>query len=1140
MTSLLIWWLPALAGDVATGAVVVDTPELLQVSFADQTPRPDKPAIASSTRQIAPSAQLPRALNFKHITVEDGLPTGYVNSILQDQKGFMWFGDIGGLVRYDGRHLKTFRADSETPNTLIHNQIWDLHLARDGTIWIATNGGLSQLDPRTESFTSFAPEPQEKNPSGLHGSRFPSVYEDKDGMIWTGTWDGVLNVLDPARGQFRHYSARSGEDGGLADSRILVIQEDGAGTLWVGQYLGLHRFDREQDRFVRYPHDPSDPSKLPDHRVRELFVDAQGVLWIATYSGLSRYDRERDSFTTYRHAPNDPNSSGPGMPYAITEDLLGRLWVGTFRGGFSLFDRESNRFRSYGHNPADRTTIGSMSINTVYRDRSGVIWIGTFGSGISVWSPRAERMRRYVSDVTNPQSLPKQHVSAVFEDRTGLLWLGCRQGLARFDPVSDRFTRYPLDSLGLAGTQPVITAFCEDGAEQLWIGCNVGLYVINKNGDLIASYQHDPKDPGSVSNNGIQDIHRDAASRIWVGTKDGLNLCDSQSGRFTRFYHEPGNPGGLSHSSIRFVDHDTAGNLWIGTGNGLNRLDDETRFIRYSTCTTEEGSSEVGFVNDMLVTAYGDLLFGSQTGLLRWDATLDRLESHLATATGVRCVFEDEKQRIWMSCFRGKVVYDPHTDQIVHLGQGHGFGFNSHDRRSGTKARDGNLYFGGTHGLDRIYPDRVQFDTSPPPVAITRVSLFHKEVPIGQMSDGRTLLDKHVAYADQLTLNHDHNVLSFEFAVLHYGAPEANQYSVMMEGLEQEWRNLGNQRTAHYPNMPPGEYVFRVKGANNDGTWNEEGAALRIIIRPPFWATWWFRCCMLAAGLLVLGFGYVARMQAVLRRSRMLERRVRERTAQLEEKTSELKVANDRLREIDRLKSMFVASMSHELRTPLNSIIGFTGIVLQGMSGELTDKQRDHLSRSYGSAKHLLELITDVIDISKIEAGRTDLFPSECVLSEVVDEAVESVRPQAENKGLGLTVTMPEDCVLYTDRRRLLQCLLNFLSNAVKYSETGEIALCATERGEDIEIAVSDTGIGIAEKDMPKVFEAFERLDSHLRVPAGGTGLGLHLTRKIATDLLEGSVSVHSEIGKGSTFTLRIPKHLKRDDDLAAAQGEMP
>ncbi len=269
----------------------------------------------------------------------------------------------------------------------------------------------------------------------------------------------------------------------------------------------------------------------------------------------------------------------------------------------------------------------------------------------------------------------------------------------------------------------------------------------------------------------------------------------------------------------------------------------------------------------------------------------------------------------------------------------------------------------------------------------------------------------------------------------------------------------------------------------------------------------------------------IKQTEQALRESRdQLEQRVQERTAQLEVRTRELEEANLRLQDVDRLKSMFIASMSHELRTPLNSIIGFTGIVLQGLSGELTDKQRDQLTRSYGSAKHLLALISDVIDISKIEAGRIDVFPTEFDLDEVVNEAVETVRPDAARKGLSLSVDLPAGVGLHLDRRRLLQCLLNYLSNAVKYSEEGSVTLSARETDGDVEIRVSDTGIGISEEDLPRVFEAFERLDSRLRVQAGGTGLGLYLTKKIVTELLGGAVSVHSKLGEGSQFTLRVAR----------------
>ncbi|MBF0551712.1 MAG: HAMP domain-containing histidine kinase [Deltaproteobacteria bacterium] len=248
------------------------------------------------------------------------------------------------------------------------------------------------------------------------------------------------------------------------------------------------------------------------------------------------------------------------------------------------------------------------------------------------------------------------------------------------------------------------------------------------------------------------------------------------------------------------------------------------------------------------------------------------------------------------------------------------------------------------------------------------------------------------------------------------------------------------------------------------------------------------------------------------------------------QRTAELSQANIRLQELDRLKSMFIASMSHELRTPLNTIIGFTGITLNGLSGALNDEVEDNLRRVYRSANHLLNLINDVIDISKIEAGSVGIYPEQLMLDELVAEAVGTVQPQIGEKGLTLEVQVPPGLTMVTDRKRLLQCLLNFLSNAVKFTETGKVTVSAREVNDQIEISVSDTGIGISEQDLPKLFEAFERLDSHLRVKAGGTGLGLYLTKKLATEVLSGCVDVESTAGKGSTFRIRVPKIASREE----------
>ena len=247
----------------------------------------------------------------------------------------------------------------------------------------------------------------------------------------------------------------------------------------------------------------------------------------------------------------------------------------------------------------------------------------------------------------------------------------------------------------------------------------------------------------------------------------------------------------------------------------------------------------------------------------------------------------------------------------------------------------------------------------------------------------------------------------------------------------------------------------------------------------------------------------------------------------LQENAEALRVANDRLKELDRLKSMFIASMSHELRTPLNSIIGFTGVILKGLAGDLNDVQKDQLRRVFQSAKHLLALITDVIDISKIESGRVGVYIEVFSLADLIQEAVTVVEPEREKKGLTLHVEMDGDISMKTDRKRVLQSLLNFLSNSIKYTVQGTVTLGVVRRNGFVEISVTDTGIGIDEKDMPRLFEAFERMESHLKVQAGGTGLGLYLTRKLISEMLCGEVFMHSELGRGSTFGMRIPVNLE-------------
>ena len=249
----------------------------------------------------------------------------------------------------------------------------------------------------------------------------------------------------------------------------------------------------------------------------------------------------------------------------------------------------------------------------------------------------------------------------------------------------------------------------------------------------------------------------------------------------------------------------------------------------------------------------------------------------------------------------------------------------------------------------------------------------------------------------------------------------------------------------------------------------------------------------------------------------------------LKEKTDELKQANQDLMEMDYMKSVFIASTSHELRTPLNSIIGFSSILLEGWIGELNLEQKEQLQLIHVAGKQLLALIDDIIDISKMEAGKLETDIQEFSLKEVIDEAVFLVNNDIGEKGLDMKLEV-EDITITSDRRRLLQSLINLLSNASKFTDKGMITLYAKTINSMIHISVIDTGIGIMPDDIPKLFTPFVRLESSLSAKTSGTGLGLYLTKKLTEDVLGGTLEVTSEYGTGSTFTLNIPMKLEIRD----------
>jgi signal transduction histidine kinase/DNA-binding NarL/FixJ family response regulator len=492
---------------------------------------------------------------------------------------------------------------------------------------------------------------------------------------------------------------------------------------------------------------------------------------------------------------------------------------------------------------------------------------------------------------------------------------------------------------------------------------------------------------------------------------------------------------------------------------------------------------------------------------------------------------------LWLSTNRGLSRFTPSTGVARNYDETDGLQSREFNQGAAHASADGEMFFGGINGLNGFDPEAIPDSRYVAPVVITEFYLFNEPVAPGPDS----ALQAPIAASDSIRLTYRDDFFAFEFASLHYSDPGSNRYSYKLDGLDRNWNDVGTRNFAGYTSVPPGEYVFRVRGTNSDGVWNEDGAAIAIFIQPPYWETWWFR---LLAGLLGTGLvagAVVLRVRSVDARRRALERQVTERTVELREALGEVGRARDAAEAANRAKSAFLANVSHELRTPLNAILGFSQLMMRSANlgppegPRLSADQVENLEVISHSGEHLLGLINDVLEMSKIEAGRATLNELDFDLYRLIDGLEEMFRLRAEGKGLDLGCERDASLPRYlrADQGRLRQILMNLLGNAVKFTERGSVtARCSAVVEPDsslrglvrLRFEVQDTGPGIAPDELEAIFDPFVQTASGQDMQEG-TGLGLAISREFAR-LMGGDLMVRSTLGQGSTFCLEIPAEI--------------
>jgi PAS domain S-box-containing protein len=845
-------------------------------------------------------------IQFEHLSMKDGLSMNPVMAIVQDKKGFLWFGTQDGLNRYDGYQIKVFKTKENDSLSLSDNFITSLVVDSSGNLWVGTlNGGLNRYDSRTGTFTRY------QACSGLiPADNISCLLYDSEGHLWVGTEHGIT-LIDPKKCALLPLAARFP---GLAlekSTSVLSIYRQKNGDVWIGTTGGALFYSLKDRTLKRYTNSPSDPSSLSNNIVLSFYEDKYREIWVGTLEGLNKFDKSSGRFKrTYfkelkkssgnkESASNSleniysiVNNYGGNTIRTILEDDKGNFWIGTDME-LIIYTPATGNFINYKKDLVNPTGINDHFIRSMYIDHSGNLWIGTLGNGLNKTSLNPKKFTHYQKKINDPRSLGENYVRSICEDAAGTIWVGTLVGgLNKFDPKTGAFAHYFACGNQSCPNDNNVWSLCASRSGVLWVGTNNGLNQFDPRSGTFRYFVHDEKNRASLSENTIRCVFEDRKGRLWIGTEGGLNLFNPASGTFTRFTRHD-HPDSLSDNTVWKIIDDADGSLWLATNNGLNRFDPATRkFTKYFKKQGDANSLSHNGVRTLHIDSKGNLWLGTHNGLNKLNEVTGAFTRYDESAglpnAFIYAIEEDEKGRLWLSTNKGLCCFFPESGDVITYDVFDGLQDYEFNTNASCVTKNGEMYFGGPNGLNRFHPLRLNVNNYNPRVEITAVTV--KDAPLQAEED--------VAEVKEITLQYDENILHFEFSSFDYTRPERNRYQYMMEGFNQGWVHAGNRRFTTYTNLDPGEYVFRVRGTNADGVWSSNEDSIRIIILPPFWKTKWFYA-LVALFLISLAYLiYRVRVAGLRKEKLLLEQKVKERTYDLEEEKRKIERINQELEKL--------------------------------------------------------------------------------------------------------------------------------------------------------------------------------------------------------------------------------------------------
>ncbi|MDO6738813.1 two-component regulator propeller domain-containing protein [Wenyingzhuangia sp. 2_MG-2023] len=1046
-------------------------------------------------------------LRFKHLSIKDGLSQRSVTSILQDSKGYLWFGTRDGINIYDGTNFSVFRHNSEDNSSLSHSWITCVFEDSKKNIWIGTKNGLNRYNPKEKNFIRYK---KNSHPYFVTDNEIWNIEQVDNQTLWIGTnhkittidienftahtlktevekkfvskkirntcktIDGFLWVCmptkilkyNPQNNTIIYYNYPNNSSIEAHLNNAPKIYQDHQKTIWLGYENGLAVWDKNLNVFKDFKLNNTNSIRSS---VRGFNEDNHGNLWVGTYTGLYILNKKRTHLKNFVHHKNAVRSLSQNSIYSIIKDHRGDMWIGTWAGGINYFDYSFQSFKQiyagYSNNMLNYNVVSS-----IIQQENGNLLIGTEGGGLNYYHKKTGKFTYYQHNSKNPNSIGSNNIKSLLLDADKNLWIGTHdQGLFYLNLSKKPFKFQKID-LVLEESKHLkdyrILCLHQDQNQNIWIGTlTKGIFIYNRKNHQIKQLENKIKSVKCI-------VESNNPDTIFIGGSDGLEKINIHTQKITPLKYQRKNPSIRNSINCISVQNET---IWIGTeGKGLYEIHAKTKK------TTKYGIAQ-GLLNEVI---YGILL--------------------------------GDDNKIWISTNSGISSLDLKTKKTENYLESNGLQGSEFNYGAYLKAKDGVLMFGGTNGLNFFKPKEIIKNNFIPPVDISGIKINNKNYIY--ITDSIFNID----------LKYNENDINIDFTALSFSQAQKNQYAYKLEGFDLEWKYVGNNKTATYTNLDKGNYTFKVKASNNNNLWNTSGKSIHITILPAPWRTWWAYTIYII--ILIIAFYFVQRLILI---------RVKERNELKQEKFD-----RERLEEINQMKLTLFTNISHDFRTPLTLIIGPLQRMIHNKMGD-NEIQKQH-QIMHRNANMLLELINQLLDFRKSESGKQLLYASQSDIVSFVKNIKKAFDDLADFKQFKFDfISTEESLPLWFDKIKMKKILYNLLSNAFKYNEIkGKIAIKISIQEANSQkyavIKIINYGEVIPSENLHHIFDRYYRFDKEGKQK--GTGIGLALTKSLV-ELHHGNITATSSLEKGTCFKVMIPlgkNHLTSAQCIEHREEDLP